>query len=59
MRFTLNINCDNAAFGSDPSSELGAVLARVTEKLDRGVTEGYVQDTNGNTVGRFELTNED
>lgn len=56
MQFKLTVDLDNAAFAGNIGGELGAVFARVTSKLGCGYTEGKVLDTNGNTVGHFELT---
>jgi hypothetical protein len=63
MRFTLELDMDNAAFDDDESYELAAILERITEKVrtDWGsrLITGPVLDTNGNTVGRLEITEYD
>jgi hypothetical protein len=53
MRFTLNIDTDNAAF-EDPY-ELPAALGRVIQKLEAGADSGKVLDSNGNTVGSWSI----
>lgn len=53
--FSLNIDCDNAAFGEDPEDEVIRILGDVVERLRRGFRDGKVMDVNGNTVGDFEL----
>jgi hypothetical protein len=57
--FTLTIETDNDAFGQTPDfkvAQLRRSLQRISERLFMGDTEGKVLDTNGNTVGRWELT---
>ncbi len=60
--FTLAIKTDNAAFGDDDDSELGHELATILRDLARHLEEfanlgsGTVQDSNGNTVGKYILT---
>lgn len=58
MKFTLEIDCDNAAFG-DTDSERGDEVARVLRDLARRVADGYLmvylRDANGNTVGTAEF----
>lgn len=56
---TIEIDTSNAAFEDDQlHSELEACVRRVMYALDRGKTAGAIMDTNGNTVGRFALTEE-
>lgn len=55
--FTLTINTDNAAFDDNLLvSELTACADKALQRIYRGETSGNVRDTNGNTVGRFELS---
>jgi hypothetical protein len=35
MKFTLEIDCDNAAFEDDPGAELGAIRSTVTATAGR------------------------
>jgi len=59
MRFSLNIDCDNAAFDGDEATrwELFRILHRLSDAYRKSVTEGaeppssVVLDSNGNTVG--------
>ena len=50
-KFTLEIECDNAAFDDDQSGE----IARMLEQAAKNVRDGYVSyslsDANGNRVG--------
>ena len=63
MRFALPIECNNAAFHEDDgtltdearAAEIARVLRAAAEDIENGVEEGPLADTNGNTVGRFEL----
>ena len=63
MEFKLNINMNNAAFDPEPLSEIENILVNVITKLRNEVTlrmlrdvKAMLRDTNGNTVGKFEIT---
>ena len=49
MRLTVTINCENEAF--EDEQELGRLLRRIADKLDRGYGGGSIMDSNGNRVG--------
>jgi hypothetical protein len=53
-RFSLNIRLENVAMRS--RGELNAALHSLGDRLLGGETEGVVKDVNGNTVGRWEIT---
>ena len=57
MKFTLTIDCDNAAFEPDIDSgcepEIARVMRHVAEQLERGATGAPIFDFNGNRVGFF------
>jgi cytochrome c-type biogenesis protein CcmH/NrfF len=49
MKFTLTIECDNAAFADNPGIEVAEILRRqVIEQLDQGYQAIYLVDSNGN-----------
>lgn len=54
--FKLEFKTDSAAFLDDPMTEPANVLRRVALRIDYGETSGIVRDSNGNTIGSFELT---
>lgn len=54
--FKLEFKTDNAAFLDDPMTEPANVLRRVALRIEYGETSGIVKDSNGNTIGSFELT---
>lgn len=58
-RLVLNFALDNAAFqdGQEPE-EIAFVLDSVSRRIKDGRTEGQCMDSNGNTVGRFEIREE-
>lgn len=56
--FTLTIDTDNAAFDGNLGEELFECLTRVRDKVASGEPDGNVRDTNGNTVGKFQLTDD-
>ena len=55
MTFRIKIQCDNAAFDDDYRTELARILKDIATKLEGGRDGGYVQDSNGNTVGNYAL----
>ena len=57
MKLTLEITMDNAAFEDDPQ-ELSRILSKLAEQADHDPHTRPVFDINGNTVGRFTITNQ-
>jgi len=67
MKFVVEINMDNAAFGDDPKKK-AFELAKILLKLQRQVYESrfffhslediVLVDTNGNTVGTAKVVEE-
>ena len=55
MKFTITIECDNAAFTDDAAHEVARILREAADKLERGQTEFKLMDYNGNTVGRAKV----
>lgn len=55
MRFSLQFDCDSAAFEDDPDGETRRILELVTERAFMS-PYGTVLDSNGNTVGSWELS---
>jgi hypothetical protein len=51
MRFTLTLECDNAAFDDSPVTEVARILDQTAEALCSGYLEGTCLDVNGNDVG--------
>ena len=60
MRFTLEIQCDNAAF-DDLREEISRILAEASERVlaETTVRTFVVRDGNGNTVGRGSIVDDD
>ena len=58
MRIEININTGNAAFEDNPF-ELNDCLRYAVDEISRGVSGGRIRDTNGNTVGTFEVDNKE
>ena len=58
MQFTLAIESENEAF-EDPQPEVVRILREVADQMERGTYCANIRDTNGNTVGTFELEVED
>ena len=53
MKFTVEIECDNAAFAFDPHAEVARLLARLAEAIETTESMAHpIFDTNGNRVGR-------
>jgi hypothetical protein len=59
MEFSIEIDCDNAAFDGDPVDEIVRILNVVKGKLRSGHHDGSLVDENGNTVGSFELVDDE
>jgi hypothetical protein len=64
MKFTLEINCDNAAFcdedtgESNPGPEVARMLAALAYRLPPDLEpedNGAVYDVNGNKVGKWSM----
>ncbi len=59
MKFTLTIESDNAAMVDNTHGEVARILEETARKIREGeYWSGRVRDTNGNTVGSFELETE-
>lgn len=59
MRFTLTIDCDNAAFGEDDAdlfNEVAWIIRKQAEAMDAGMQPNTLRDSNGNTVGSANFT---
>lgn len=50
MKFTVEIQCDNAVFKDDPVSEIVRILGRI-RAMRAGDDDYPLLDTNGNRVG--------
>ncbi len=55
MKFTLEINMDNAAFEYAAEAELDRLLEKTAAQVRGGLTDGAIFDINGNRVGKFEI----
>lgn len=55
MKFTLEINCNNAAFEDGATFEIARILRELADDLDAGHSTTVLRDANGNRVGQAEL----
>jgi hypothetical protein len=55
--FKLEFDTGNDAF-SDLEAEISMILEAVGIEVRKGATHGKVWDSNGNTVGKWSLTND-
>lgn len=59
-RMEISFDLDNDAFTNtlDGGSvaELDRIFGRISDSVWEGNTEGRIRDSNGNTVGRWEIT---
>jgi len=54
----IEFSMDNSSFEDyGAAKEMGAIVQRAANKIRTGLTKGPVLDTNGNTVGSFNITN--
>ena len=53
----LKFNTDNAAYADYeyPNQAIARSVREVAEKIEQGARSGIIRDTNGNTVGKWEL----
>ncbi len=64
MKFTLTIECGNAAFEDEPLAEIARILEEQTKKIEHWVGDGSkvwdstLYDINGNKVGKAVLTDD-
>lgn len=58
MEYRLTVSLDNAAFTEGGAEELARILREEARRVaaDGFPTERTLRDTNGNTVGRVEVT---
>lgn len=55
--FKLEFKTDNAAFDDEyPENEIARILREVHNRVYEGASAGPILDSNGNTVGLWELT---
>lgn len=56
MKFTLEIECDNAAFDGGRKHEVARILKELAKRIGEVKPDTRLRDINGNTVGfaRFE-----
>jgi len=61
MNFSINIECDNAAFeDGDRNFEIARILREIANQIEAGDVGKArdIWDSNGNIVGQFELKQE-
>jgi len=59
-QFTLQINMNNDAFADYPITELVECVKEVAENIELSNSlnqHGNIKDINGNTIGKWEITN--
>jgi hypothetical protein len=57
MQFNLDVNLNNDAYAHDGIEyELTKAMALIESDIGLGLTRGLVRDTNGNTTGKWEIT---
>lgn len=58
MKFTLEIDCNNAAFADHPhgpAGEIARLLKVAAMAVERGTRGAPLYDDNGNKCGRFDI----
>jgi len=54
MRFKMTVDMDNSAFEGE-AFELKNIMRQAINKIESGQDCGKVMDSNGNTVGKWEI----
>ena len=57
--FRLEIDTANDAFVGYPAGEVARILRETADDLDAGIIAFSIRDSNGNTVGSWELSEEE
>ena len=55
MKLHIKIKMDSSAFSVQPERECAWLLSKISEDLMNGSVQGTCIDTNGNTVGEWEI----
>lgn len=55
MNFKLDFQCDNDSFKYSPETEIAIILEQTSTDVLRGMTFGNIWDSNGNTIGQWEI----
>lgn len=56
LMFKLEFETDNEAFSySYGASETARILRKLAKRIEEGDLDGNVMDSNGNTIGSYEL----
>ncbi len=56
MKFTCEIDMDNAAFEDRSEWELSDILEYLAQYVRMEFKSGYLHDTNGNACGKWEIS---
>jgi len=59
MRFTIEIESNDAAFTEDPKGEVFRLLKLVSENIYCGAVSRVLHDINGNRCGQWSLEEDD
>jgi hypothetical protein len=54
--FKLEFKTDNAAFEGMMREEISNILRDVQRRVNTGYLEGKIRDSNGNTIGSYQVT---
>ena len=52
--FILQFSTDNAAF-EHSATETARILRKIAKRIEAGDTDGKIMDSNGNSVGTYDL----
>lgn len=55
MYFKLGFSMDNDDFSEFPEIETSMLLKAIAQQIEDGMTFDRIQDTNGNTIGKWEI----
>jgi hypothetical protein len=55
MKFTMEMNIDNASFEDDPEYEFQTIFKDIELRILGYEKSGIIKDFNGNTIGQWEI----
>lgn len=55
MKFICKFNMNNVIFDNNLEFQTSQILKQIAFRIEKGETFGTIQETNGNTIGKWEI----